>query len=79
MKKYSDDTKLRAKLGRRKLFFGKHKGKTFDQILDEDPLYLDWLAGAEGNDPTKVSIREFVALPVVAKIIDEAVDNKERY
>jgi len=27
--------------------FGKYKGKQLGQILADDPLYLDWLVGAE--------------------------------
>lgn len=55
--------------------FKKHKGRTLQQIGDDDPLYLDWLAGL---DDLRGELGE--AVPMVARSyardIEEAMDRR---
>ena len=59
--------------------FGKHKGKTLDQIAETDQglLYLDWLW--DEIDPLTsvgIAIQKYQTLPVIQKELDEAVERR---
>jgi uncharacterized protein (DUF3820 family) len=47
--------------------FGKHKGKTFDEV----PLtYLDWLVGQNLREPLKSKLEEYLAHPLIARELE---------
>jgi len=52
--------------------FGKHKGKTLQDIADEDPLYLDWAQDELGGEAGDM-IREALRDGFIAKLVDDAV------
>jgi exodeoxyribonuclease X len=53
--------------------FGKHKGKTIDQIAKTDAglRYLDWMVGLPDlREDTKAALEEYLKRPSVSREID---------
>ncbi len=61
--------------------FGKHKNKSLRAIAIDDPdgaRYLDWAVGLEDLYPeTRDALKTFLAIPWVARMVDEAVESRE--
>ena len=43
LKQFNDTEKLSKPLGERTLNFGRHKGKTYDEVYDTDKSYVKWI------------------------------------
>lgn len=52
--------------------FGKHKGKTLDEIAETDNglKYLDWLNGITLRDPVKSYVQIYLSDPTIKKEMD---------
>lgn len=56
--------------------FGKHKGKTIDQIAktDEGLRYLDWLAGQDiWNHQVRLALNEYLSDPLIKDELDKLI------
>lgn len=56
--------------------FGKHKGRTLDQIgeTDEGLLYLDWLRGQKGPTGFMAQVlKAYLDDPSISKAVKEAI------
>jgi hypothetical protein len=57
-----------------RLPFGKHKGETIEEILDNDPNYLDWAVGyIDGFTLAEDVLKELY------KILDRIEEQEEKY
>lgn len=50
-----------------RVFFGKYNGYTIGGILEEDPKYLDWLAGTD--DSFKCQLRRYLKNPKIEALL----------
>lgn len=59
--------------------FGKHKGKTIDEIAadNEGLLYLDWLIGQEVYGRFGEALKVYLQEPAIAKEVESAIADKE--
>ena len=76
----NDNPERRQELNAIIIPFGKiHRGKTIGQIFDEDPGWLDYVAGFDSDkvksfmEKSVRAIQEYVGLPVVARRIQEVL------
>lgn len=74
-----DRPTLTPKLARLyELPFGKHKGRALEDIVRDDPLYLDWLV----DQPwlfadARYILKTFLAIDWVSRLVQEAVDERD--
>jgi len=55
------------------LTFGKYRGRTLWQVLQEDAAYIDWLSDAETSLNFRRALDVFLKNPDVSRRIDAAV------
>lgn len=58
--------------------FGKHKGRTLDQVAETDKglLYLDWLNGLENTSgDLKLALETYLADPAIARELHRLLEN----
>lgn len=55
--------------------FGKYKGKTLWEILEQDPKYMDWMAGCSWYNETLDALTIFLKHPDVQRRIDAGVED----
>jgi hypothetical protein len=61
-----------------RLAFGKYAGKTFYDIFDENPAYLDWLAGQRWvYGRTREALDKFLSQPTVADEMDRRFNDED--
>lgn len=60
-----------------KMPFGKHVGKTLEDItlIEKDVRYLDWLAGENPRSEVMQALKCFLVIPWVARMIEQAVED----
>ncbi len=63
-----------------KLPFGKHRGKTLNQVAetDEGLTYLDWFRGLDLYPETREAVETFLNHEPVARDLRAALDAKEQ-
>lgn len=65
-----------------KMPFGKYKGQTLKQIGEDDPSYLDWLAGLDNLRPplseaVSLAVDEFV--DDICRAVDDGNDGEDAW
>ena len=51
--KTPETSPLLVRLGQQKFNFGKHKGKTYEDVYDEDKAYVAWVLSKKTHDAAK--------------------------
>lgn len=60
-----------------KMPFGKHVGKTLDDItlIEKDVRYLDWLVGQNPQTEVYQALKCFLAIPWVARLVEQSLED----